>query len=309
MKKLVVGLGEVLWDMLPTGKHLGGAPANFAYITTLMGDHGIVASCLGQGELGEEALAQLVTLGLSTDSVQRDESHATGVVKVEVDGDGCARFEIEEPSAWDFLKWTAEWEALARSAHAVCFGSLAQRSAQSRATIRDFLEATHKDAIRIFDVNLRAPFYSADVVRESMTLADIVKLNHEEVPKVMELLGLAHADEKSSAQQLISRFGLKLVCVTRGARGSLLVADADFHEQPALVVKVVDTIGAGDAFTAALVHEYLRGSSLATMNRVANRIGAWVASHAGPTPRPQHGDLANLLAGYTSPITESRLAE
>ena len=309
MRKLVVGLGEVLWDVLPAGKHLGGAPANFAYITALMGDDGVVASCVGHDELGGEALAQLKKLGLSTKSVQRDESHATGVVKVEVDENGCARFEIEQPSAWDYLQWTAEWEALARAADAVCFGSLAQRSEQSRATIRHFLEATRKDAIRIFDVNLRAPFYSADVVRESMKLADIVKLNDEEVPKVMELLGLPHADEQSSAEQIISRFELKLVCVTRGARGSLLVTGADFHEQPAIAVKVVDTVGAGDAFTAALVHEYLRGAGLATMNRTANQIGSWVASQAGPTPRPRPGELAKLLAREGSPIIESRLAE
>lgn len=309
MKKLVVGLGEVLWDMLPAGKHLGGAPANFAYITTLLGDDGIVASCVGRDELGKEALARLETLGLSTGLVQRDKSRPTGVVNVTIDGNGCARFAIEQPSAWDFLRWTTEWESLSRSADAVCFGSLAQRSEQSRATIRHFLELTREDAIRIFDVNLRAPFYSADVVLESMKFTDIVKLNDEELPKVMELLGLTPSGERSSAEQLISRFGLKLVCVTRGARGSLLVTDAGFHEQSALDVKVVDTVGAGDAFTAALVHEYLRGAGLATMNRVANRVGAWVASQAGPTPRPQQGELAKLLAAYAPGIIEPRPAE
>jgi fructokinase len=294
MKKVVVGLGEVLWDMLPAGKHLGGAPANFAYITSLMGDNGAVASRVGCDELGDEALARLKTLGLSAASVQRDDNHPTGIVTVEIDGNGCARFEIDQPSAWDFLEWTPEWSALARSADAVCFGSLAQRLPQSRQTIHKFLGATPKEAIRIFDVNLRAPFYSADVVRESMKLADIVKLNDEEVPKVMNLIGLIHSDEKSWARQLIEHYELELVCVTRGGRGSLLVTKNEFHEQAGIAVKVADTVGAGDAFTAALVHDYLRGADLETMNRAANRVGAWVASEHGPTPQP-NGPLWSLL--------------
>jgi fructokinase len=296
MTKLIVGLGEVLWDILPSGKHLGGAPANFAYITSLLGNRGVVASCVGKDELGDEALAQLQMLGLDTATVQRNPSHATGVVKAEVDGNGCPRFDIEQPSAWDFLEWNLEFEELARSADAVCYGSLAQRSAQSRATIRHFLEATRSDVIRVFDVNLRAPFYSAEVVRESMKLAHVVKLTDEEVPKVMEMLGFKHGDEKSSAEQLISCFDLALVCVTRGSRGSLLVNGSGFHEQPGIPVNVVDTVGAGDAFAAALIHHYLRGASLARMNREASRVGAWVASQAGPTPKPVTGDLESSLA-------------
>ncbi len=297
MKKLVVGLGEVLWDMLPGGRHLGGAPANFAYITALLGDEGVVASRVGRDTLGEEALGEIRSLGLSTAAVQQDERHATGVVKVEVDAKGCARFEIEHPSAWDFLEWTPEWEALARSADAVCFGSLAQRSPQSRETIQKFLGAVPKKAIRIFDVNLRAPFYSAGVIGESMKLAEIVKLNDEEVPQVTNLIGLVHSDEKSSARQLIQHYQLKLVCVTRGARGSLLVTKDEFHEQAGIAVKVADTVGSGDAFTAALVHDYLRGADLQTMNHAANRVGAWVASEHGPTPRPK-GSLWSVLETF-----------
>ena len=294
MKKRVVGLGEVLWDILPRGKHLGGAPANFAYITTLLGDEGVVASRVGHDKLGAETIAELATLGLSRDSVQRDEQHPTGVAKVEVDAKGCAQFSIEQPAAWDFLEWTPEWEALARSADAVCFGSLAQRAPTSRATIGKFLGALRARAIRVFDVNLRTPFYSAGVIDESMKLADIVKLNDEEVPRVMKLIGLVHADEKSSARQLIQRYESKLVCVTRGGRGSLLVSKDDSHEQPGLVVKIADTVGAGDAFTASLVHGYLRGRSLEVMNRTANRVGAWVATQVGPTPRP-NGTLWSSL--------------
>ncbi len=295
MKKLVVGLGEVLWDMLPGQKHLGGAPANFAYITNLLGDKGIVASRVGTDDAGLEATGRIEALGLPTTFLQHDDHYRTGMVRVEVDDKGCAKFEIEAPSAWDFLEWTAEWRVLAERAEAVCFGSLAQRSTQSRETIRRFLDATRPEAVRIFDVNLREPFYSQDILADSMRLADIVKMNDAEVPRVMELGGLGHVDEVSSARRLIDLYDLKLVCVTRGSQGSLLVSRNDFHAQGGVGITVADTIGAGDAFTATLTHEYLRGASLERMNVVANRVGAWVASEAGPTPTPKDGTLEHSL--------------
>jgi fructokinase len=296
MKKLVVGLGEVLWDMLPGRKYLGGAPANFAYITNLLGDRGVVASRVGVDDLGREATGQMESLGVPVTHVQCDANHSTGAVKVEVDPEGIARFEIEAPSAWDFFEWTEQWQDLAQKADAVCFGSLAQRSEHSRETIRRFLRAMRPGAIRVFDVNLRQPFYSREVLVESMKLADIVKMNDEEVPKVMHLLGLGSMDQKSSAQQLIELYDLKLVCVTRGSRGSLVVSRTDSCESGAIKITVADTIGAGDAFTAALLHEYLRGAQLTRMNRVANRVGAWVASEPGPTPIPKSGVLEQLFA-------------
>jgi fructokinase len=145
-------------------------------------------------------------------------------------------------------------------------------------------------------VNLRPPFYSHEILAESMKLADVVKMNDHELPEIMSLAGLSHIDEKSSARRLIYLYNLKLVCVTRGSRGSLLVSRTDFHEQPGCQIKVADTVGAGDAFTAALVHEYLRGDSLERMNQVANRVGAWVASQVGATPTPKDGLLEQSLA-------------
>lgn len=296
MKKVVVGLGEVLWDMLPGRKYLGGAPANFAYITNLLGDGAVVASRVGADDLGREATGRMESLGVPVTHVQCDANHPTGVVRVEVDTEGIARFEIEAPSAWDFFVWTEQWQVVAQKADAVCFGSLAQRSEQSRETIRRFLRATRPGAVRVFDVNLRQPFYSREVLVESMKLADIVKMNDEEVPKVADLIGLGFVNEKSSAHQLIDLYDLKLVCVTRGSRGSLLVSRTDACESEAIRITVADTIGAGDAFTAALVHEYLRGAPLARMNRFANRVGAWVASEPGPTPTPESGVLEQLFA-------------
>jgi fructokinase len=295
MKKKVVGLGEVLWDIFPDRTCLGGAPANFAYITTLMGDQGIVASRVGQDSRGIDALRRMEELGFDIDRVQTDSAHPTGTVNVEVDDNGVPQYEIAHPVAWDFLDWTLDWQHLAAKVDAVCFGSLAQRSQHSRATIRYFLRAS-MDAVKIFDVNLRQSYYSQDVLAESMKLADIVKLNDEELPKIMSLIRLPHKDERSSAYRLLEIYGLKLVCVTRGARGSLLVQGREANEHPGFRVQVADTVGSGDAFTAGLLHEYLHGASLELMNEVANLVGAWVASEAGAMPTPKHGALEHSLA-------------
>jgi fructokinase len=296
MKKRVVGLGEVLWDLLPERTCLGGAPANFAYITTLMGDQGIVASRVGEDSRGLEALRRMEELGLDIDHVETDREHPTGTVKVELDGKGVARFEIAHPVAWDFLQWTPDWQRLAENADAVCFGSLAQRSEESRATVRNFLRATPPGTVKVFDVNLRQSYYSTEVLAESMRLADIVKLNDDELPKIMSLAKFPHKDDVSSAERLISTYDLKLLCLTRGGRGSLLVRNGDASEHPGFRVPVADTVGSGDAFTAGLVHEYLQGASLDLMNEVANLVGAWVTSEVGAMPTPKRGALENSLA-------------
>jgi fructokinase len=295
-RHIVVGLGEVLWDLLPAGKQLGGAPANFAYITSLLGDEGIPASRLGQDALGEEAILRLRELALPTAFIQEDADHPTGTVQIEVDATGQPRFEISESVAWDFLEWTPQWQKLAQQVDAVCFGSLAQRSEPSRATIRNFVQASRPGTVRIFDVNLRQNFYTAQVLAESMRLATLVKLNHEELPRIMRLFELEHRREEDSARRLLSLHDLKLVCVTRGNGGSLLISAGECSEHPGFKVKVADTVGAGDAFTAALVHGYLRGTSLAQINENANRIGAWVANQSGATPAPKAAGLAQTLA-------------
>jgi len=295
MKKKVVGLGEVLWDILPERTCLGGAPANFAYITMLMGEQGIVASRVGQDSRGKEALRRVKELGLDISYVQTDRNHPTGTVQVELDSQGQARFAIAHPVAWDFLEWTPDWQQLATEADAVCFGSLAQRSEESRATIRQFLGAASPRAVKIFDVNLRQSYYSQEVLSASMKLADIVKLNDEELPKIMSLNGFPQTDELSSARRLMDAYELKLVCVTRGGRGSLLVRGEETGEHSGFRVKVADTVGSGDAFTAGLVHEYLQGAPLGRMNEVANRVGAWVASEVGAMPMPKRG-LEQVLA-------------
>jgi fructokinase len=293
----MVGLGELLWDMLPSGKQLGGAPANFAYIATLLGDEGIVASRVGHDALGNAATNRLASLGLSTASIQVDPRHSTGTVQVQVDRSGQPKFEIAEQVAWDFLEWTPAWRDIAGEADAICFGSLAQRADASRFAIRQFLASARKDAVRIFDVNLRQVFYSKEILVESMQLADIVKLNHEELPRIMQVFGLENRDEASSAATLLQLHKLKLVCVTRGSRGSLLRDEHTVDEHPGYRARIADTIGAGDAFTAALAHESMRGASLARMNETANRMGAWIASQVGAMPAPKQGEIEREVLG------------
>src|ERR1700733_7862950 len=285
------GLGEILWDLFPAGRQLGGAPANFAYITSLLGNRGITASRLGQDDLGRAATVRLKELGLDTMFLQKDPQHPTGTVRVYVDQKGQPCFEISQSVAWDFLEWTPQWQELAAEADAVCFGSLAQRSPQSQSTIRSCLRATRPQCLRVFDVNLRQKFFDAAVLDESMKMASIVKLNHEELPKIMRLLQgdgelREHESQESSARHLLDLYQLRLVCVTRGNEGSLLMTSTERSVHAGFRVKVADTVGAGDAFTAALVCEYLRGASLAQMNEAANHVGAWVASQNGATPAP-----------------------
>ena len=287
-RPIVVGLGELLWDLFPKGKQLGGAPANFAYITALLGDSGMVASRVGDDRLGQEALWHLKSSGLDVSRIQRDPIHPTGTVKVEVDLRGQPEYHISENVAWDFLEFSEDWISLARATHAVCFGSLAQRNSVSRAAIRAFLSALPSFAIGIFDVNLRQSYFSGDLLRDSARHATILKLNHEEFPRFLDLLRCPlKGSERSdifAARWLCRELGIRLVCITRGPAGSALVTAESHHEHAGFAVKIADTVGAGDAFTAALVHHALRGSSLAAMNAAANRMGAWVASQEGAMP-------------------------
>lgn len=285
-KNTVVGLGELLWDIFPNRKELGGAPANFAYMTSLLGDEGVVASRVGRDRLGNAAARRLAKLGLSRDWLQIDPQNPTGTVKVELAADGQPKFQIAESVAWDHFEWTSQWQQLAGRTDAVCFGSLAQRSPRSRETIRLFLRTLRPKALKVFDVNLRQSFFSPDVLRESAKIADIMKLNHEELPRVAQLMGYAADAKESPAAWLLRTCGLKLICVTEGLNGSFLVAADGAHKHPGFPIKVADTVGAGDAFTAALVHHYLRGASLSAMNEAANRMGSWVASQVGATPKP-----------------------
>lgn len=286
----IVGIGELLWDLFPTGRALGGAPANFAYCSNLLGDTGVVVSRVGADELGNDIRESLATFGITDDFLQTDADRATGTVKVKLDPAGQPDFDITYPAAWDFLEWNEALHRLAQSADAVCFGSLAQRSPQSRKTIRKFLDSVRTETAKIFDVNLRQTYYSAEVMSESIARATIVKLNQAEVPEAASLLRLSSTPLQVFGRSLLKTFpDLRLVCITRGEQGSLLVDNSAVYEHAGFRVKVRDAVGAGDAFTAGLINQLLHGVPLPEANDFANRMGAWVASSAGAMP-PVHDE-------------------
>jgi fructokinase len=290
--QLILGVGELLWDILPEGPRLGGAPANFTVMAGRLGDHAAILSRVGRDELARQAMEFLYPFPVDSGHVQIDAQHETGRASIDLQS-GQPSFTIHEPAAWDFLELTDEWLQLAQRAGAICFGSLAQRSSVSQQTIQTLVAETPEKCVRVFDVNLRAPFYSAEIVQESLELATVMKMNDAEVPLVLSLLGLNHKPDhggardrlRLGAQRLLREFpGLKMVAVTRGGSGSLLVTRDGCDEHPGLPVKIADTIGAGDAFTAAMTHYLLRGAALATLNEAGNRWGGWMASQSGAMP-------------------------
>lgn len=299
MKKIIVGLGELLWDLLPSGERLGGAPANFAVMASRLGNRGVIASRLGADERGVRARKILGELPVDISFVQNEAVHPTGTVGVGII-DGEPHYLIHEPVAWDYLEWTPEWQKLASEADAVCFGSLAQRADVAREAIRQFMAATRPGCVRVFDVNLREPFFSAEVIEGSLAAATIFKLNELEVPQVLGMLGsdllpgTEEDDLLAAAGWLLTRYPMKLIAITMGADGSLLVTREESHRRQGFHGDVVDTVGAGDAFTAALVDAYLAGARLARMNEAGNRWGAWVASQRGAMPELRAETLATI---------------
>jgi fructokinase len=254
-----------------------------------LGAEAWMVSAVGSDELGERASGKLREHNVARDCVSRDPDHPTGRVLVRLDGAGRPSYEIAAGTAWDHLPWSDDLAALAARCDAVCFGTLGQRSPTARATIRRFIEATPSRALRVFDVNLRQQFYDADVIRVSLDLATAVKLNDDELPIIGRLCGLRAVTPREMLIELASRFRLRLGALTRGPRGALLIAGAAVDDAPAPPATVVDTVGAGDAFTAALVTGFLSGSTLEAINRHANAVASFVCSQRGATPRlPDH---------------------
>lgn len=281
---VVVGLGEALWDVLPDGDHFGGAPANVAVHAAALGAESWLVSAVGRDARGDGALARLVAAGVQCGTVARVAGRPTGVVRVTLDAAGHPVYDIAAESAWDYVPWSTAVQQVAERADAVAFGSLAQRSPTSRATIRRAVAATRNSAWRLFDVNLRQDYYDAGVLTESLTLANAVKLNEEELPVVARLCGAGDGSPLDQLRALCDRFALRLAALTRGPCGSVLVTPNEVCESAAAPTVVADTVGAGDAFTATLLIGILADRSLDDVSRRANAVAAYVCSQPGATP-------------------------
>jgi len=282
-KFTVVGLGEILWDVLPDGKQLGGAPANFAYHAQALGGRGIVVSCIGNDELGKEIMKRLEKLGLDSSYVAVDENHPTGTVTVELDEDGKPNYTIHENVAWDYIASDSSLLELAARADAVCYGSLCQRSQISRKTVRDFLQATNSDCLGVFDINIRQSYFNKEIIHTMLGLSNVLKLNDEELPVVADLLGLT-GSETDILSQLTDIYELRMIALTRGAKGSRLYAQGENSDHGGFPAEVADTVGAGDSFTAAMTLGLLYDKPLGWINEYSNRVASFVCSRAGATP-------------------------
>jgi len=288
----IVGLGEILWDVFPDGARFGGAPANFACSASGLAAGSArvsMAGAVGGDDLGRRALAEFTARGVDVAAVVVL-SEPTGRVDVTVDAAGHASYVFAPDSAWDNVPWSDSLERLAAATTAVCFGTLSSRGGTSRATIRRFIAAVPSPALRILDINLRPPFWSPEIVRDSLPLANIVKCNDDELPVVAKILGLSGSPE-AILRQLVDRHALRLAALTRGAKGSLLVtADGSSSDLPGTPVDVVDTVGAGDAFTASVNLGLLAGWPLSKLHAHAERVAAYVCTQRGGTP-PIPADL------------------
>ena len=284
MKGIVIGMGEALWDVLPEGKKIGGAPANFAYHVSQFGLPSCVVSAVGDDALGKEIIENFTSKGLThqIDTVP----YPTGTVQVEIDQAGIPQYEIKENVAWDNIPYTAMLEQLAEKTKAVCFGSLAQRNIVSRNTINRFLDAipAENNPLIVFDVNLRQGFYNKDILCNSMKRCNILKINDEELGTVSRMFGYPGIDLQDKCWILLGKYNLQMLILTCGINGSYVFTPGNVSFQPTPKVEVADTVGAGDSFTAAFISNILKGRPVAEAHQCAVRTSAYVCTKKGAMP-------------------------
>ena len=283
MKQVIVGLGEALWDCLPEGKKLGGAPANFAYHAGQFGHDSLAVSAVGNDPLGQETLDEFDKKGVKY--LMPEVDYMTGTVQVELDIEGVPTYDIKEGVAWDNIPFTPELETVAKNSRAVCFGSLAQRSSVSRQTIQKFLEATPKGCLKIFDINLRQNFYSKEIITNSLRHANILKINDEELVTIGRLFGYPGLDIENKCWLLLGKYNLDMLVLTCGVNGSYVFAPnlQSFRETP--TVEVADTVGAGDSFTGAFASAILAGMPITEAHKLAVDVSAYVCTQNGAMPK------------------------
>ena len=284
MDNYVVGMGEALWDVLPEGKKIGGAPANFAYHVSQFGLPSCVVSAVGEDALGKEIVDNFTSKGLN--QLIAEVPYPTGTVQVEIDQAGVPQYEIKENVAWDNIPYTAHLESLAEKTRAVCFGSLAQRNVVSRNTINRFLDAMpqNDDTLVVFDVNLRQGFYNKEILCNSMKRCNILKINDEELVTVSRMFGYPGIDLQDKCWILLGKYNLKMLILTCGINGSYVFTPGNVSFQPTPKVEVADTVGAGDSFTAAFISSILKGKSVAEAHSLAVQTSAFVCTRKGAMP-------------------------
>lgn len=282
MKRLVVGLGEVLWDMLPEGRKIGGAPVNFAYHAGQFGIDTMAVSAIGNDKLGEDTIAEMN--GKHLNHIFPSVPYPTGSVQVSLDEKGVPAYDIKENVAWDNIPFTNEIESVARSCRAVCFGSLAQRNTVSRNTIRKFIESTPSGCIRIFDINLRQNFYTSNVIHYSLELCNILKINDEEIMLVSRMFNYDSSNIENVCRTIMEDFSLEMVILTCGTKGSYIFTKGGVSFMPTPKVNVADTVGAGDSFTGSFCAAILRGLPVAEAHKKAVEVSAYVCTQNGAMP-------------------------
>lgn len=284
MNEIVVGMGEALWDVLPEGKKIGGAPANFAYHVSQFGLPSCVVSAIGNDALGKEIIENFTSKGL--DQLIAEVPYSTGTVQVEIDQTGIPLYDIKENVAWDNIPYTEHLDALAKRTKAVCFGSLAQRNVVSRNTINHFLATMPKDddSLIVFDVNLRQGFYNKEILCKSMQNCNILKINDEELITVSRMFDYPGIDLQDKCWILLGKYNLKMLILTCGINGSYVFTPGNVSFQPTPKVEVADTVGAGDSFTAAFIASILKGKSVTEAHSIAVKTSAYVCTQKGAMP-------------------------
>jgi fructokinase len=281
-KPFVAGIGELLWDVLPTGKQVGGAPCNFAFHALQAGCESIVISAVGNEQSGDELLSALAVLNINCEFIQRN-GFSTGTVTVKLNESGHPSYSIHENTAWDNVELNPETESKFKELDAVCYGSLGQRNSVSAETIQRLLESVKPGCLKVFDINLRQHFYSPEIITKSLEFANILKLNDEELPVLSGIFGLT-GEVKKQLEQLSNQFKLQYIVYTMGEKGSIIMRDNEFSFLESPKVVVADTVGAGDSFTAVLVSGLLKGLPLNKVHEAATRTAAFVCTQKGATP-------------------------
>ena len=281
--KVVVGIGELLWDVFPSEKHIGGSPANFIYHINQLGASGIIVSSIGKDSQGNEIYDNLKYLGISVEYIQQNNHLPTGISRVQIDSDSTPSYKIDENVAWDNIVQSDAINKLANECSAVYFGTLAQRSKISRDTINKFLQNTKPDTLKICDINFRKPFYNQEIVFKSLEICNILKLNIDELQILCDILKINESEDKT-LEILTENYTLDLIALTKGKGSRIFSKDCDSH-MPPRKIEIEDTVGAGDSFTAGMVIGLLKGLSLIEVHKLADQIATFVCTKQGATPK------------------------